>query len=633
MCGIFGLWSRAPISNLELSRTARIASASLATRGPDGTGVLCISDGRTDFFSGYLPERLGSSDIILLHRRLAIIDLSDRSLQPMVDSTGRYWISYNGEVYNYRALRQELMERGVQFRTTGDTEVILEGWRVFGQAIVDRIVGMFAFAIYDNQERSLTLVRDRVGIKPLYYVTAPGQVVAFASDQTTLLRTRAAPAQPNWNGVLSGMHFRGAVRPETVHRGMRAVPPGTLIEFKVGSQRARCYWDLQMRDLQEQSEQEILDASRRLLATVVTDSLVSETEVGSLMSGGIDSTTMSAIARNQLPRLKAYTLCIDGGEDQDEFRKASAVASRNKIEHHIVRLGAGSSSFDLLEMFDVFEEPIGFLEPHLPMANAIRGDGIRVVLNGLGPDELLAGYGYYRALRGRWMNVFLRYLPDLKPEKPGKVARAIAMLQAPNLPTAYTRGFGGTLWGFADNVLDPELIDRGFDPIESAISEFPAVWTFQNEPIKLFSYLDLKMYIGTHHNHTSDRFLMQKSIEGRFPFLDHRWIEFCFNLPDRYKLRGGTQKWLLRQLALPYLGTDVMKGKKKGFGIPPLIFTAAPEDQQILVSLVRALDRRGIVRQNVISNVLRDWRKDSLNVNRMLYLANLERWISNLESY
>ncbi len=633
MCGIFGIWPRSALPNATAARLADSAAASLESRGPDGTGVLYVSGGTASWHEDTAPRPEGGCDLMMLHRRLAIIDLSGRSAQPMSDATGRYWIVYNGEIYNYRSLRSELAGQGIRFRTEGDTEVLLEGWRKWGVRVLEKVVGMYAFGIYDIRERELTLVRDPIGIKPLYYVVTARHRVAFASDQTTLLQTGVAAAEPDWDGVMSGMLFRGSLRPGTVHRGMRAVEPGTVLVFRESGTRLHRYWDLGPRDPVRCEEGAVLEASGALLRQVVSDAMVSDVEVASLMSGGIDSTTLSAVARQFRPGLKAYTLHWDDAEGPDESRRAAAVAKRHGLVHMLVNAGAATDPRDLLEMFDTFEEPIGFPEPHQPMAAALAADGIRVVLNGLGPDELLAGYRYYRLLEGWRWSPLLRRLPGIPARWSPGAAWAASILQAPDPATAYAKAYGGALWGFDEPFLVPGLA-KGAEQALEQVRNLAA--PFGNKPensLRLFSYLDLKIQVGTHHNHTSDRFLMRRSIEGRFPYLDIRWVEHCFHLPDHFKLRGRTQKWLLRRLAGSYLEPSGPASRKSGFSIPGALLTREPAVRALLEELVQALGRRGIVRPALVRETLAGWQQGRPVVPRMLYLANLERWLQNLGRY
>jgi asparagine synthetase B (glutamine-hydrolysing) len=206
-------------------------------------------------------------------------------------------------------------------------------------------------------------------------------------------------------------------------------------------------------------------------------------------------------------------------------------------------------------------------------------------------------------------------------------------LQAPDLPAAYARAFGGSIWGFDEAVFVPELVDKDYDPLAPVRDSFEYVAGPGWDPVRQFSYLDLRIQIGTHHNHTSDRFLMQRSIEGRFPYLDIRWVAHCFNLPQRFKLRGRTQKWLLRQLAGEYQDLPTPGGGKRGFGIPVATLMENPAVPALLEELVRALGRRGLVRQEVLEGTRRSWCRQANGTVRMLYLANLERWLRNLEGY
>lgn len=625
MCGIFGVYSESGISRIEAIQYIQKSWSLNQHRGPDGRGALIKSiNGEQKLFHNYLTDVQENINLVLTHNRLAIIDLSNDGLQPMQDISKRFSISFNGEIYNYIEIRNELKSCGVSFIGDTDTEVILQSWKKWGPNSIAKFVGMFAFVLHDSRDNSLYLVRDRVGIKPLYYSHINDGSIGFSSEQTTLIEAGFLDFVPNWSGVISGMMFQGALRPETVYEKIHAVPPGHYLKFKDCKLFLEEYWDLEEKSC-NLSYSEVVDRANYLLSEAIKSTLVSDVPVASLLSGGLDSTLMVNELCKYISNSSAFTLAWSSNDGADsEFVAAKSFAQRNKINHTkcLIRPDDILSDFD--EMLNTFQEPIGVLEPHMPISQKLNQNNVKVVLAGLGPDEMLGGYGHYKYIK-IWEK--FRYFPKCIPEFDGRFGKLIRFLSAKNPADAYITLFNGYLWNKPDDIFTPDVIPSGWNPLQIAKRSFPKAWDNISDPIKIFNYLDLKIYIGTHHNLTSDQFLMRKGIEGRFPYLDHRWMEFLFNLPTAYKIDNSNQKVLMKILAKDLMSDSQINSKKIGFGIPEDGFVNNAKFKNRLNDMCSHVMDTGIVKKEVVLNLVQKSTLDRKESRKLIYLASLSRWL------
>ena len=639
MCGIFGVWFKSPASSERIGYLVRESWNQMYDRGPDGKGAIIFGTSGIQNISSEPIYIKSAAELLLTHTRLAIQDLTSAGAQPMSDASGRYWITFNGEIYNFLELRQELLQDGVRFKSHSDTEVLLELWAQKGPACVHYLSGMFAFAIYDTYEKVIYLVRDRVGIKPLYYSSSPESIVAFSSEQSTLLATKVVSPAPDWDGIASSLMFQGALRPHTVYKDIYALPAGHYAKVSLQGITLYEYWDLEERadryvDPALQIRADSVKFAQLLLKSVIKKTLVSDVEVGTLLSGGIDSSTMSGIASEFHPNIAAYTLAWDSDvAASSELDQARKIASKLPIRHQIELISPEEIAQNLPEMLSTFEEPIGLLEPHYPIAKSVNQDGIRVLLNGLGPDEMLGGYGYYRGIPHYKKMQAFNWLLQITPSFSEKMARLKLMSASACVADAYVNLFAGYLWSSPEEVFVPGLISPGWRAVDEARTLFPKAWSNIADPMRIFNYLDLKIYIGTHHNHTTDRFLMQRHIEGRFPYLDHEWLEYCYRLPLSYKIYDGQQKWILRQIAKHYLDPQSMKMPKRGFGLSELFFTRDLASSSWISKMLSSLKKRGVVLPAVIDKTLQESQQGLRQARRALYLAGLEQWMARLEVF
>src|SRR5215210_5273862 len=385
MCGIAGFLNvnGAPAAKPAVMRMAR----ALAHRGPDGEGVW--TEGAVAFG----------------HRRLAIIDLSPAAAQPMTSADGRFVMIYNGEVYNFRELRSQLEASGRRFRSTSDSEVVLEAFAEWGSAAIERFNGMFALAIWDRSERRLTLARDRYGIKPLYHARK-GNAFLFASEIKGLLAHGALAAEIDLEGLAEYFAFQNFLTEHTLFSSVSLLPPGTIMELGAGGHtQTRRFWDFSFSDTESASAQDIVETLDRAFYTAVERQLVSDVPIGSYLSGGMDTGAITAIAARRFPNLCSFTVGFDltsaSGLELafDERKPAERMSYLFGTEHYEMVLKAGDMERAMADLVWHMEEPrVGQSYPNFYAAKLASRFG-KVVLSGAGGDELFAGYPwrYYRA--------------------------------------------------------------------------------------------------------------------------------------------------------------------------------------------------------------------------------------------
>ncbi len=321
MSGIAGFFFADPISLEKALEATQRCFRTLHHRGPEGQGWVLFTDSGPLTSQSFAEQGMPSEAKVfggLVHTRLKIIDLSERAHQPMTASSGRYWLVYNGEVYNFREIRRDLEGLGWEFTSTSDTEVVLKAYLQWGTHAFDKFRGMFSLAVYDATERTLCCARDAIGIKPFYYHQW-GEGFVFASDVSTLIASGFYHPKPDWNSLCLGIAFQGAPRPRTAYLDVVALQPGHHLSGPAAwSKQMVKYWDLPVGQTLDLTEDKALSLYEELLRQAVKRCLVSDVEVGTLMSGGIDSTTMTAFAAEERPRIRAFTVAHDYALDDSQ---------------------------------------------------------------------------------------------------------------------------------------------------------------------------------------------------------------------------------------------------------------------------------------------------------------------------
>jgi asparagine synthase (glutamine-hydrolysing) len=570
MCGI-SLVVGAPAASAG-GAVERMIQA-LAHRGPDARDVL---QGPACVFG---------------HTRLSVIDL-DTGAQPMRDESGRYAIVFNGEIYNYRSLRCELMKEGVRFRTEADTEVVLAAYLRWGVAALNRFRGMFAFAVWDGVERTLFLARDLFGEKPLYLAELPGGLVA-ASEIKALVRSGLVPADLNLEAVDAYLAF-GYVPPAmAIYRGIRPLPPGHLAWWRDGRLTIERYWAPAFvpRDRPLGAAVEELQT---LLARAVERQMVSDVPLGAFLSGGLDSSTIVALMhRHSAGPVKTFS--VGFGEEINELPYAAVVAKEYGTEHHEVDLGTPPVA-DLLErMASVYDEPFADSSsiPTYLLAGFAR-QHVKVVLSGDGGDELFGGYGWYpllalsERLRGTLLEwVVLRTASRLLRERVALLhRRSVAVGLAARWPEMWSRALNNqvylssrhraSLWARAgDGMGLPRAVANGA-PADSVTG------------LNRAFHFDLTTYLPGDILVKVDRASMAHGLEVRVPFLDRDLAEFALSLPPSFKADTTRTKILLRHACEPYWPEAVRRRGKHGFGAPYRRWLRRPDVRELTGHVFRA---------------------------------------------
>jgi asparagine synthase (glutamine-hydrolysing) len=616
MCGIAGIANvdGRPAGNTLLRAMTDI----LAHRGPDGDGF-------------HLDGSVG-----LGHRRLSIIDLATGA-QPMSNADGSVWITFNGELYNFRELRAELEARGMSFRTASDTEVLLRAYEAHGIDCLSRLRGMFAFAIWDARARRLFLARDRVGIKPLVYAW-DGRRLLFASELKALLRDPALPRELDWSALQSYLTFRYVPSPATIFRAIRKLPPASYLALDLdrGELEVRRYWDLRFAPDERCSDTEWLEELRWHLREAVRSHLVSDVPIGAFLSGGMDSATVVALMAQATPT-PIRTFSIGFNETGfDELAYARLVAARYGTEHYefVVKPDALEALPRLVWQFD---EPFADASA-LPTyyVSKITREHVTVALSGDGGDENFAGYSrYLRALA----------LHDGLDRLPGLAARSLLRIAGRVLPerargqaylellgtdpvTRYFRMVTSPRVRLLRRLLTPEARARVTG--EAGPELFHALARESGAPdyVSLLQYLDVRTYLPEDILTKVDRASMLVSLEARVPLLDHVLMEFVASMPARLKLRDGAGKAILKEAMAADLPGEVIHRRKMGFGVPLADwFRGELSDYVRDVLGDRRTRQRGLLDGQALSEVLDEHARGSRDHSAQIWaLLCLEEW-------
>jgi asparagine synthase (glutamine-hydrolysing) len=584
VCGICGI-----ASTNGSAFTDRVAamSATLIHRGPDSFGE--FSDG----------------DVALAARRLSIIDLETGD-QPIANEDGTLHVVQNGEIYNYRELRRDLERAGHHFRTQGDTEVLLHLYEEHGDRFAERLRGMFAIAIWDARRRRLVLARDRFGIKPLYYRTADNEL-AFASELRALPR-----GEIDLDALEAFLAFNSIPAPLTIFREIRKLQPGSLLIWEDGRVELRRFArPAPVEELREDEEAELVEELRSRLRDSVRAHLVSDVPVGVLLSGGVDSAFLAALAAEESSEtLRTFSI---GFEERsfDELAGARLVAERYGTQHRELVLRPDAALL-VPALADAFDEPFADSSA-LPtyLVSQLAASDVKVALSGEGGDELFGGYYTYAA--------------DLLAERVGGLAR-LARPLVERLPTSSSRAsFDYKAKRFVraahlpslerhhgwKEIFSPELRaeltgrSSAFDPVDILRDRYRE--TEGADELARLQDVDLGIYLVDDLLVKTDRASMAHSLEARVPYLDTVVTNLALALPTRHKIRGLSKKVLLRKAAAPLLPREIVHGKKRGFSIPAAAWLRGELEPFARQTLSReTLHRQGFFHPDVVTRLLDD---------------------------
>jgi asparagine synthase (glutamine-hydrolysing) len=578
MCGIAGFIlgpqarggvGAAPEDPAQRRALLTAMTGTMATRGPDGQGQWV------------------EGGVALAHRRLSIIDLA-AGAQPMLDPAGRAAVTFNGEIYNFRELRAELQALGFAFATSSDTEVLLNAWLAWGEACLDRLEGMFAFALWDRASQTLFAARDRYGKKPFFYTLQNG-VLAFASELTALRTLPFLRLTTTRSTLARFLAYEYCPTPESIHQEVLKLPPAHFLVFKAGTLRIEPYWTLPAPEERagervEASEPELCERLLELLDQAVARRLVSDVPLGVFLSGGLDSSLVAALMARHSDRVKTFSIGFTEAS-YDESRYARLVARRLGTEHHERILSANDCGAMLPDIVERFDEPMS--DPSIVptyLLSALTREHVTVALGGDGGDELFAGYETFYALRiADWYNRLPRFLrkgvaeplAGLLPMSTGYVNPRLAV-------QAFLDGAGAPPWQRVQRWLTPfgpELLrhvmpqdmqgapdlspEALFAPTRRLYDEYPA-----DAPLAKSFAVYARQYLLDYILVKVDRCSMMHSLEVRAPLLDRDLAEFVWRLPVDLKLRGLRGKYLLRKAAAGLVPDEVLRRPKRGFLIP-----------------------------------------------------------------
>ena len=573
MCGIFGIIghnARVPAEVLER------ATRSLAHRGPDDSGTVILRDAARE-----------AVEIGLGNRRLAILDLSPQGHQPMNDPATGNWIVYNGEVYNFREARAKLEQAGLQFGSNSDTEVILKAYAHWGEQCLHEFRGMFAFAIWDAQRHRVFVARDPMGIKPLYFYHSD-QYFMFSSEVRTLLGTGLVPRVIDCAGLVNYLAFGSVYDPNTLVEGVNALPPGCYLTWEDGHVKQEQYWDLVGPNLDEgcnhagagaEKRNELEDQVAEMLDESVRMQLVSDVPVGVFLSGGIDSSSLVGILSRNGVRPSTFSI-VFREEDYSEAEYSRAVAQHFRTDHHEITVTES-------DFFAAIDPAIHAMD--LPTIDGIntyfvsertRAAGVKVVLSGLGGDEMFAGYSSFRTVprMERFASAWDRI--------PGAVRSPLANMFAALAPssdqnrklTALYRNGGGIVHPYflsrmlftpgQQNELLPEMKTnsatflRAERPLTESLSRALSL-----DPVNRVSYLESRCYMLNTLLRDSDFMSMAHGLEVRVPLIDHRLARRILALPGSWKLDSAPKPLLVSALG-GQLPEKIVHRAKRGFTLP-----------------------------------------------------------------
>jgi asparagine synthase (glutamine-hydrolysing) len=548
MCGIVGLFLRhSACDAVAIDRMRDL----VVHRGPDDSG---------SFVAG--PVGLG-------HRRLSIIDLGSGH-QPMATADGRFTIVFNGEIYNYRELRRELEAEGARFRTLSDTEVILHLHARSGDAAVRRLNGIFAYALWDAAEQRLLLVRDRAGIKPLYY-SATTQGVAFGSEIKSLFLSGCVPARIATRHVGEYLLYRHVAGTETLFEGVQSLSPGHMLEIRAGQPgMPLAYWDPNAFPAGFQGTfDDAVEALDGVLRAAVERQLVADVPVGTFCSGGIDSSLVTAMAARHAPgAINTYSVGFDDSR-YDESAYARMAASACGTRHHELRLSEAEFAAALPNLVWHHDLPLNFANSvHIYAVSRLARGDVTVVLTGEGSDELFGGYPRYyiprllaplgwlpATLRGG-LGAALRSAPDHRLVKLGAFLRRDR--------DAWLLFNNATADPDVVAPLLPETTDLRGPCRRTCLAEALAA---APDRVTALAALDFRTYLSSILDR-QDKMSMATSIEARVPFLDNEVIDFARSLPLAYRQTLRSRKRVLKHVAMRYLPADIVHRRKSGFGVP-----------------------------------------------------------------
>jgi asparagine synthase (glutamine-hydrolysing) len=607
MCGICGI-----VGSGESSAIERM-TASLIHRGPDDGGC----------------ERFPLDDLALGHRRLSIIDLSTRGRQPMSNETGSLRISFNGEIYNYLELRDSLDRSRHRFSSDTDTEVILHLYEERGTGAFQALNGMFAFALYDAARKKLFLVRDHLGVKPLYYTEGGGRFI-FGSEIKAILAAEHYTPEIDWQAAHDFFSFLYIPAPHTIFRGIFQLPPAHWLEYDLGARRIakiERFWDVsewgKRSAVCQRNNRDLQEELRTLLTDAVGRQMISDVPLGAFLSGGLDSNVIVGLMASHSSRpVKTFTVLFeeDGLHYYDEQKEARRIAEKFSTEHHELPIDL-SHPEEMLDLVEYFDQPFGNSTLYLTyLLSRYTRDYVTVALSGVGGDELFGGYPRYRAVKAM---KFLRFIPRFAAQAglmaisrfeddfaDRKLHRIRALLAGLDRDPA--RQYLKWVYYLDEDRKLKLLKSRNSSRLESHrilqrhLNRIPGAWDNGNR----FSFLDVETFLPDNLLEYSDKMSMAWSLELRVPYLDPRVVELAFLIPFGKKLNSSASKVIMRDTFTDLTVAENLGMPKKGFNVPLGKWMRTKLDRYFDELLPRAyIEREGIFDYSYISLLREEHRR------------------------
>ena len=626
MCGITGI-----ISNKDIQKRIVDANAIIHHRGPDDTGYFMYNN------------------VALGHQRLSILDLSERGHQPMLSNDGNLVIAYNGEIYNHLEIREKIGD-SYSFKSNTDTETILAGYQKYGTDLFGMLNGIFAFAILDKSKNELVLCRDQFGVKPLYYYANDNELL-FASELKSLTRIPGWNREINHTSLVSYLHFLYSPGAETPFRYVKKMPPGNFarvsLAFPARMSFERYYkipFAGQYDNYNELEWVEILDES---ITNAVERQLLSDVPVGFFLSGGLDSSLITAIARKITgKKLRTYTIDTDMTKDNIEGFANDLYYAKKVAKHLEVDLEIVKSDVDIVRDFDKMiwhlDEPQADAAPLnvLKISKLARTNGDLVLLGGTAGDDIFSGYRRHQAiLMEKYFKitpVFLtrsiQNLVNLMPQNNPAIRRATKLLKHSHL-SKIERLAGYYEWlplKINKSLFSREIQDKisNFNPSTVLIDSLKNI-SGENEILNYMLYWDMKFFLPDHNLNYTDKMSMAVGIETRVPFLDMDLVELSTKIPVKYKMRGRTTKYILKKTAEKYLPLDVIYRPKTGFGAPVRKWIINDLDDMIHQYLApQKIKERGIFDSNAVWKLINNNKSGKIDASYPVWaLLAIESWM------
>lgn len=623
MCGIAGFCDFTFSTSIE---DLKKMTDALAHRGPDDCG-------HNLFYTDKANIGLG-------HRRLSILDLSSSGHQPMRHD--HLIIIFNGEIYNFKSIQKELLNKGYSFQSECDTEVLLKGFHCWGTNIVDRCIGMFAFVIYDLKENKLYLVRDRVGVKPLYYYLGI-DLFLFSSELKSFHAFCRFDPTIDGNSLALYLQYGYIPAPYTIFRNTFKLLPGHILVFDVNSHDFDniCYWNIEshyQRPLYVGDDEEIIQRTEELMLSAYQYRMVSDAPLGIFLSGGYDSASVAALLQyNSTNKLKTFTI---GFHEQrfNEAKEAKSIATYLGTDHHEWYVTSSDAEDVLEHISDIYDEPFAdnSIVPTI-LVSQFASNHVKVVLSADGGDEVFGGYHkfnqalHYTKDFPRWLQYSLysvmKFLnPDLIP----------ILNRQYNFSTRYKKML--EIWRVGDPIHALKCISQYItkDEIASVLRNTPehyrtffdANGTYFNDQLNALLDIELKTFLSDNNLVKVDRATMSVSIEGREPMLDHRLIEWLAQLPGNWKIRQGVNKYLLKKIVHKYIPQNLMDRPKRPFIAPLTVWFRDQLSDKLINYLNRdELRTSGLFREDTIIKMRDDYLSGKkVNYQKIWHILVFQLW-------